>query len=435
MTRDVDKALTAARRLADRGNCIEALRLLENTRQKDPQSADSLEALYRHIQERMDQQAGSAPARRRSPVSFRLALPGRRVVYGVLAAAACVVMYLFIHAYFLVGTLRVDLGQGGRAVRILDRKTGKTVAEPDAADPLKISLPGGEYVLVYPLPEFPGAVLKEPVSVRNGSSTVLALSPLTVDLRPAGTVTGLVRLETKERMKPSEGAMPLRLNLPPGHYQVDFRITDIPGSAFSETVELLAGRPVEFSPALLTIDIRSGGRVTGVVRKESGLPVKVAGQDLPVQLCLLPGVYTVIWEYSDEEGKPYREDVELKAGQRYTMVKSSDEANPNGLPEKNPFVMDSETAGSLVVNLLPWGKLIEIVNQETGERLAVTDGATPLSIALPPGSYRVVYTLADQPGKEFSEILLVKPRGRCVFKKVSPLLGARVEEEYRKLAE
>ncbi|MBP7868098.1 MAG: protein kinase [Acidobacteria bacterium] len=430
MLRDVDRSLAEARRLVSRGNPLGALKLLGQARQRLPKSSEPLEALVRDIQEQMDRQVHppepsgvGAPKGRRPAAS-----PGRRRwVPAVMVLVLAVIAVWAFFQYIRVGTLRVDLGKGGVVTAVQDAGSGKTVLTPGTRMPLSLTLAPGDYVLVCTMPEMPGVLLREPVRVEFGRTRTVTVVPLTVDLRPAGTVEEILRVGSGDRLPFHNAPMPLRVRLPAGSYQLVFRITDIPGVRFSESVDLRPGEPLVFSPALLTLDLRPGGRVTSLVRKDTGTPVPLQDDDMPFRVSLSPGQYALEWEFTGLEDRRFREELVLKAGEKKLLVKDSPEAAKGGGPLASILLDKPEEAALLVIDPRPWGKVVEVVRQDTGERLVSGAGVTPYALRLPPGLYRVVFTLSDHPGREFSEIVNLPPKGRHVVRKMSPLLEARME--------
>lgn len=428
MVRDVERSLAEARRLASRGNPLGALKLLEQTRQRFPKSSEPLEELVREIQEQMDRQvrppepSGSAMPKARRPSASR----GRRLWLPAVVLLTGLAAWIFFQ-YVRVGTVRVDLGKGGVVTAVQDASSGKTVLTPGMQMPLSLTLSPGNYILVCTMPEMPGVVLREHVQVEFGRTRTVTVVPLTVDLRPAGTVEEILRVGSGDRLPFRNAPMPLRVRLPAGSYQLVFRITDIPGVRFSESVDLRPGEPVVFSPALLTLDLRPAGRVTALVRKDTGTPVPLQEDDMPFRISLSPGEYALEWEFTGLEDRRFREDLVLKAGENKLLVKDSPEAARGGGPLASILLDKPEEAAFLVIDPRPWGKVVEVVKQDTGERLVSGAGVTPYALRLPPGLYRVVFTLSDHPGKEFSEIVNLPPKGRHVVRKMSPLLETRME--------
>jgi len=87
----------------------------------------------------------------------------------------------------------------------------------------------------------------------------------------------------------------------------------------------------------------------------------------------------------------------------------------------------------LVVDLKPWGEIIELINADTGETVTLEEVTTPLKLSLPPGQYRMSYRFADAPDDPHQVELSLAENDFRQFQEVSPLLKSNLDSTVEEL--
>jgi serine/threonine protein kinase len=185
MEKEVERAIAESKKYQSRGNLFDALRVLEETRQRFPRSASRLEGFIQEVQEsinlQMDLPELSIPAevlrRRRLPVYILSGL--------LLVVVAVVLVMILIPSEPPVppqpdpAVLVVDLKPWGEITELVNTATGEAVSLDQITTPLKLSLPPGQYRLSYRFSDEPNGNHQMDLSLaENDFRQVQEVSPV-----------------------------------------------------------------------------------------------------------------------------------------------------------------------------------------------------------------------------------------------------------------
>lgn len=167
MEKELEHAISEARKFQSRGNLFDALRTLEQTRRRFPRSADRLETFIQEIQELIDLQMHLPETE--LPVRG----VGRRRHWPLLVSAAVLVVAVTVVVIIMLqpgpsptpappppATLVVDLKPWGEVVELIYQKTGAKVPLSTHTTPLQFTLRPGDYRLLYRFSDSPDRTLE-----------------------------------------------------------------------------------------------------------------------------------------------------------------------------------------------------------------------------------------------------------------------------------